>query len=403
MSIFNNYIARTLVTKILQSSRYEKYAFILNSLPKDWIDNHGNTLYHYSAFHQQENLFHLAQKKGTNINLLDKKGRGAIHRLIEYGFIEKTIMPSETISDNLVEVSWKQKISVKFKNWFKPFRQWIYNKIETHWYDDNPKLREAENKKKNGYEFRINHNLLNLFIENQADINLLINYGNDPNFRRDTGVYSLDNIAGSPIELLIVLFKKSVLTASFEVYHDEDALSMQEYEKTFNHLINAGANINLILDKSMLSEQVRNDVLHDATQEISEQIVSHYFMKYISMGKDCYSILPLLCAPTLNFSLQDGTGATVLHTLFGRINSRSHVIDRKMIIQMFLAIYHNPAFNENILEIRNNGNLKPLEIFKRENRVLAQDFNHMLLAGKLTKELIEQNEDEEEEIPVMKI
>jgi hypothetical protein len=402
MSIFNNYITRALVTKILQSSQYAKYTFVLHSLPKDWIDNHGNTLYHYSAFHQKEDLFHIAQKKQTNINLLDKKGRGAIHRLIEYGFIEKTLMTSEAPSDEPPQ-SWKERIRLKFRNYFKPLRQWIHNKVELHWYNDDPRIKEADKKKKNGYEFRINQNLVNLFIENQADINLLINYGNDPNFRRDTGVYSLDNIAGSPIELLIVLFKKSVLTASFEMHHDEDALSMTEYEKTFNHLIMAGANINLILDKSMLSEQVRNDVQHDATQEISELIVSHYFMKYISMGKDCYSILPLLCSPTLNFSLQDGTGATVLHTLFGRINSRSHVIDRKMIIQMFLAIYHNPAFNENILEIRNNGNLKPLEIFKRENRILAQDFTHMLLAGKLTKELIDQNEDEEDELTIIKI
>lgn len=404
MFIFNNYLARALIRKMLSTSRYEKYFFIFKNLSDNWHDNKGNNLFHYSAFHQKEDLFFIALKNGMNINQLDKKGRGSIHRLIEYAFVEKILVNEIQKKEHqpAISPSWINKLKNKIAQTFKSLTRWVHDKIELYWYDDDPKEKLAEQKKNNGYEFRINQNLLNLFLENHADVNLLIDYGSDPNFRPDTGVFSLNNIAGSPIELLIVLCRNHVLRARFEIWHDEDAQSIEEYNQTFSRLIEAGANINLIIDRSMLSEQVKNDVLRDATQETSEHIVSHYFMKYITMEKDCYSVLPLLAAKSLSFSLQDGSGETVLHTLFARINSRYHVITRPMVIQMFLAIYHNPSFDKKVLDIRNNSGLMPLELFKRDRAILAQDFKHMLLAEKLAEEL-SLNEDIEEEMSVVKI
>ena len=132
------------------------------------------------------------------------------------------------------------------------------------------------------------------------------------------------------LELLICLFWDNVLHSTFN-----NEQQIEHYNQVYNKLAEYGANINLIVEKSIWDE---NEIIRDAMQEINGVIVSHYFIKYISNEKDLIAIKPLLFDKSLNFGLVDDNGNSVLHYLFARLNERERHINQEKIIELFPSL-----------------------------------------------------------------
>lgn len=328
-------------------TKYKFPEFIFKKLPSNWIDNHGNNLFHYAAFHHDIYLFNKAIENKADINKLNNNGFMPIHTYMECGFPEKKLTPEE-----------KKEINKKKK--------------------DLTGLYSVKPEDKRIIDFNIP--LLDMMVEKGANINAFIQSPKrEGQWGEGVATNSRRNIRGSAIELLICLFGDHVIHSTF---NDMDQVS--KYEEIYKKLEAYGANINLIIEKSIWDE---NEVQRDAMQEINSVIVSHFFIRYIMNEKDLYSIRPILTDKSLNFGLADDNGNTVLHYLFSRLNEREKNINHDKIISLFQDITNNPSFDEKYLKVKNGFRLEPLMNFKREKNDLRQNFEKLLLKNRLESNL----------------
>lgn len=333
-------------------TKYKFPKFIFNKLSPNWTDNHGNNLYHYACFHHDIYLFEKAKENKANIKQLNENGFLPIHTYMECGFPEKKLSKNE-----------KKERNKKKK--------------------DLTGLYSVKSEDKRIIDFNLP--LLDLLIKEGANINAFIQ---SPTREGQWGegvlTNSRRNIRGSAIELLICLFWDHVLHAMF---NDEEQVI--KYNEVYKKLEEHGANVNLIIEKSIWDE---TEVMRDAMQEINSVIVSHFFIKYIMNEKDLIAIKPILSDRSLNFGLIDSHGNTILHYLFSRLNEREKNINPQKIIELFIDIIDNPAFEEKHLKIKNGFRLEALMNFKREKNDLRQTFEKLLLKRKLENTLELKNE-----------
>lgn len=312
------FIIKWIITKLIFTKLVKIHH--LKYLPKNWVDYNGDNLFHYAAMCHSIEIFNIALSKNNNINLRNKKNMMPIHTFMECGFQDLDI-----IND---EITHLKKID--------------YN-IE----------------------------LLNLFIDNKADINafIIIDYF-DRQWGDKKSTYSRKNNMGSAIEILISLFWNHVISSTFD-----DSKQLEHYQEVYNILSKNNANINLIVQESSWGEEK----IKDAMQDINSFIVSIFFVKYICNDNDLLVVLPILKDINLDFSLQDDFYNTVLHHLFGRINEKKINLSDDMIGKVFHSIILNPSFQLEHLKIQNSFKMTPLMMFKKDNIYLKEIFNNLSL------------------------
>lgn len=333
-------------------TKYKFSEFIFNYLPENWTDNHGNNLYHYASFHHDIYLFNKAKENNANVNQLNSNGFMPIHTYMECGFPEKKLTPEEKKEKNKKKKDLTGLYSVK-----------------------------AEDKR----IIDFNLDVLDLLVANGANINEFIQSPKrEGQWGEGVSTNSRRNIRGSAIELLICLFWDHVLHSTF---NNEEQI--EKYTEVYKKLESYGANINLIIEKSIWDE---SEIIRDAMQEINSVIVSHFFVKYISNEKDLIAIRPLLNDKSLNFALADDNGNTILHYLFARLNEREKNINILKIKEIFIDIVDNPAFNEKHLSIKNGFRLEPLMNLKRDKNDLRQEFEKIVLKKRLENKFEVKNE-----------
>lgn len=336
----------------LMLRKYTFPEFIFKKLQENWTDKIGNNLFHYAAFHHDIHLFEKALENKADIMQLNKNGFMPIHTYMECGFPEKKLTPEEK----------------KEKNKKKKDLTGLYSL-------------PVEDKR----IIDFNLELLDLMVKNGANVNAFIQSPKrEGQWGEGVATNSRKNIRGSAIELLICLFWDNVLHSTFN-----NEQQIEHYNQVYNKLAEYGANINLIVEKSIWDE---NEIIRDAMQEINGVIVSHYFIKYISNEKDLIAIKPLLFDKSLNFGLVDDNGNSVLHYLFARLNERERHINQEKIIELFLGIIDNPNFNETHLKIKNGFRLEPLMNLKKEKNDLRQEFEKLMLKKKLSSSLSIKND-----------
>lgn len=333
-------------------TKYKFPEFIFEKLPENWTDNHGNNLYHYACFHHDIYLFNKAQENNANINQLNHNGFMPIHTYMECGFPEKKLTAQEKKEKN--------------KN----------KKDLTGLYSVKPEDKRIVD---------FNLDLLDLLVQTGANVNEFIHSPKrEGQWGEGVSTNSRRNIRGSAVELLICLFWDHVLHSTF---NDEEQI--EKYTEVYKKLESYGANINLIIEKSIWDE---SEVIRDAMQEINSVIVSHFFIKYISNEKDLIAIRPLLNDKSLNFGLADDNGNTILHYFFARLNERERNMNILKIKELFVDIVNNPAFDEKHLKIKNGFRLEPLMNLKREKNDLRQEFEKIALKKRLENKLEVKNE-----------
>lgn len=333
-------------------TKYKFPEFIFEKLSPNWTDNHGNNLYHYACFHHDIYLFEKAVENNANISQLNENGFLPIHTYMECGFPEKKLTPEEKKEKN------KKKKDLTGLYSVKPEDKRIID---------------------------FNLPLLDLLVKQGANINAFIQSPKrEGQWGEGVSTNSRRNIRGSAIELLICLFWDHVLHSTF---NDEEQI--QKYTEVYKKLEGYGANVNLIIEKSIWDE---TEIIRDAMQEINSVIVSHFFIKYIMNEKDLIAIKPLLSDKNVNFGITDDHGNTILHYLFSRLNEREKNINPQKIIDLFLTIIDNPAFDEKYLKIKNGFRLEPLMNFKRDKNDLRQSFEKLVLKTRLDTKLEVKNE-----------
>lgn len=350
MNIYKNKTMNAIISWLLTKYKFPK--FIFKKLSDNWTDNHGNNLYHYASFHHDNYLFEKAKENKADINQLNQRGFMPIHTYMECGFPEKILSKEEKREKN------KKK-------------------------KDLTGLYSVKSEDKRIIDFNLE--LLDLLVKEGANINAFIQSPKrEGQWGEGVSTNSRRNIRGSAVELLICLFWENVLHSTFN-----DETQVEKYTEVYNKLESYGANINLIIEKSIWDE---TEVIRDAMQEINSVIVSHYFIRYISNEKDLIAIRPLLNDKSLNFGLADDNGNTVLHYLFSRLNERERHINPMKIIELFIEIIYNPAFDEKYLKIKNGFRLEPLMNLKREKNDLRQEFEKLLLKKRLESKLDMRND-----------
>lgn len=328
-------------------TKYKFPKFIFNKMPLNWTDNQGNNLFHYASFHHDIYLFEKAIENKANINQLNKNGFLPIHTYMECGFPEKKLTKEEKNNKN--------------KN----------KKDLTGLYSVKPEDKRI---------IDFNLDLLDLYVKNGVNINAFIQSPKrEGQWGEGVSTNSRRNIRGSAIELLICLFWDHVLHSTFS-----DEKQIEKYTEIYKKLESYGANINLIIEKSIWDDK---EIIQDAMQEINSVIVSHFFIRYIMNEKDLIAIKPILSDKSLDFGLQDGHGNTLLHYLFSRLNEREKTINQNKIIEIFLTIIENPIFDEKYINIENGFRVSPLMNFKKEKNDLRQNFEKLLLKVRLEKNL----------------
>lgn len=369
MKILNIKIIEKYLTYSFKYNKIPKK--ILKLLPKNWVDNNGNNLYHYAAIHHSIDLFHEAKLNNANINQRNNEEALAIHMLIASGFTRKIII-EKTLSSQIKDIKnqikqWLlnliDKVTVNVDNSHTPSTV-LFNKIQK----EVPTIMNID--------FDIP--LLTEFIQNVEDINAPLKDPLITNVFESHATNSRKNHKGSAIELLIYFFGENILRPTFD-----DLNLVEKYKEIYKLLSQAGSNINLINNSS---EKIK-DSTPDAMQDTNEYIVSHFFMKHVNNNNDFYALIPILEDPTLDFFLQDENGNTFMHHLFSRLNARQHVISFKMIELIFQTIWSNKGFNKECLDIQSNYRLKPINLLKGNAKEYIRLFDNYLLYAQLNERL----------------
>ncbi len=308
-----------------------------------WVDTDGNTLCHYYAMHHNLELFQFANDKPKNLKILNNKGKAPIHIFVERSFFHKEI-PSKEKHLNCLSALFYQIFSfLKILHLLPNF------------------LKKALKKEKNNepiISIHYNEVLLQEMIKEGADINQFMEFPERKALgwgTSDFGAFSIKDIVGSPIELLVYLFWRFTLFPSFK---DENEV-VKIYEDYFHFLTSLGANINLIVQGNT------NDIhITDAMESFPSRIVSSFFCKFISNNKDFYAIKPILSDSTIDFSITDDMGNTVLHTLFARISARHERLSEAICEKIVLTIAQNPNITSEVLSQKNNFNMSPIELLR---------------------------------------
>lgn len=359
MNIFNNKILKKIIYWTLIKNKIHNK--LVHYLPDNWQDHEGNNLFHYAALHHSCDIFNKALKNNANINQPNHKGIFPIHRLIECCFVERPepliIKNKRILQKFYIEI--KEKTNLLFNEYkknkkeIKKFVQSLYSQHYTLIHSLYVDLFKQEPIQDPRRVIEFNKDLIQDFINHNVDINARINTVQQIDKIPQNRIYEHKK---TPMELLIQFFYSHVLYPKFN-----DAVQFELYKEIYTLLSEAGANINLIEDKTNSSTLYYEDVMEAGTKHI----VSHFFIKYITNNSSFYAILPLLEDPRLNFTIEDSSNNTLLHNLFGRMYTKSELLTYSMVENIFATIWANPSFTKEYLEIENSFRLKPLNLFKK--------------------------------------
>lgn len=331
-----------------------------------WVDFDGNTLCHYAAMHHNLELFQFANDKPKDLKLLNKKGKAPIHIFVERSFFHKEV-PSKEKHLNCLSALFYQIFSFLH---ILPLLPQFFKAIVKKEKNNAPLI-----------SIHYNEHLLQEMLKEGADINQFMEFPERKALgwgTSDFGSFSIKDIVGSPIELLAYLFWRFTL---FPTFKDENEV-VKIYEDFFHLLTSFGANINLIVQGNTNDSHIT-----DAMESFPSRIVSSFFCKFISNNKDFYAIQPILSDPTIDFSVTDDMGNTVLHTLFARISARHERLSEAICEKIVLTIAKNPKITSEVLAQKNNFNMSPMELLRWGEEHLRKHLEAATLKKDLDKSL----------------
>lgn len=343
-------LIRVLIIKDKISEKYLKY------LPKNWIDEKGENLFHYAAYYHNEQLFNKALQNEANINQKNHRNFLPIHTLIECSFVTGVI-PNKSfliwLKDyGLLLVEWlKEKLSQEEEITLQNYIQSVSDE------------RLSIIKEKENITLDPNISLVKLFIDNGADINAFC--------REDGFSYDLKSHLGSPIGLLIELFIRAILTPNYS-----NLTVLNKYEQLYELLSISGANINVLRQTGYFGEK---DIIVDAMQITNSINLSNFFIRNMKDNKYSYAIIPLLSDPKIDYQIQDEIGNTILHTLIGKLINRDYLFEKDTLHEILSAVINNPSFKKEYLEIKNNVKISPIDIINRGTIDSKEIFDMYLL------------------------
>lgn len=329
-------------------------------LPKNWIDEKGENLFHYAAYYHNEKLFNKALENEANINQRNHKNFLPIHTLIECSFVTGIIVKKPFFI-------WLKDYVIFLLEWMKEkFVQEEEITLQSY-IQSVSEERLLIIKEKENIKLEPNMELVKNFINNGADINA---------FSREEGFsYDLKSHLGSPIGLLIELFIRAILTANYS-----NKTVLDNYEKLYELLSISGANIGILKNEGYFGEK---DIIIDAMQITRSINLSNFFINNMKDNKYSYAIIPLLSDPKIDYQKQDEVGNTILHTLVGKLVNRDYLFEIDTLHEILSAVFNNPSFKKEYLEIKNNFMISPNDIIKKSSTESKEIFNMYLLNATL--------------------
>lgn len=326
-----------------------------------WTDENGNTFFHYAARHHDPLLFQFAKENPFDLKLLNKAGKAPLHIFIERSFFRRELTEEES---NLNY----------FQSFYYRFLSFLSNYKLLPSYFENQLNERAQNISK-GISIDYNEALLKELIYLGADINQFMEFPERKELgwgTTDFGAFSIKDIVGSPIELLVYLFWKFALYPTVHYREEDDSLAC--YKKYFHTLTSLGANINIIVQGNTKDANIT-----DAMSSYPTRIVSIFFCKFIAHNKDYYAIHPIISDQNIDFLAVDDMGNSVLHTLFARISARHERISDEICEKIVLTIAQNPKLTSEALQKKNDFNMSPLELLRWGGEHLRKHLESFIL------------------------
>ncbi len=328
------------------------------------ILNKGNNYWHLLAKSQDIELLNIVKdlNKKYEINSYNKEGILPIHQylsaIVKFGDEENEFHPYFDFNEEFFNLFLEQNPDLN-KFWLKPiYSSWL-------------KLKEEKSKK-------VNH-----IIETTFKFNF-------PSLK----------IVGYPSEMLFLIFRDIFL------YHEvpENVFNKNYpiYEKIFLRLFNFDEK-----DIRAKIESQKNPEFNKVKYFPSSHI-SDFMIVYIASIRDFYCILPLLKSQFLDFNRQNNNdGLTVLHNLFGKINTFYDRLPESLLDKVLSNLAENPNFSLKHLEIPNHLGSSPISILRKSSQPVVAYFKTIKLHQEISKNMdkvLEENKetsslDEEEESP----
>jgi hypothetical protein len=295
-----------------------------------WKDKKNNTLMHYAALYQRQDLLEFASHQKYDLNLLNKEGKAPLHIFIESCFYT---------------------------------------------------LKKKEKNTKEQIVYKCDFEMFNFFLKNTPNINQLMEFpkrkelGWDP---LDIGSFSKSNILGSPLELLILFFWDFVYYKEIEQNSDYFMI----YYKMYKMLRDCGAEINKLGESKPIEDKI-----HDAMQDQNIRIGSIFFFKFLTKEIDYFVLKPILEDEQLDFLITEEGKNTILHTICGKITRNIVSLQHSLIEKIIFSVVNNKNFSPEALDVKNNFNMVPTQCLKKEAQKYKTYFEASILKTKLMNAL----------------
>lgn len=342
-----------------------------------WSDKNGNSLVHYACMHHSSELWEFSKSFPMDINLVNNFGKAPIHLFIENSFYSN-----------------QQKEPNKFKSLVKFLLNYLII-LFVNPPDQKPFKLSSPIDSNIGIE--VNEMMLEDLVHNGANINQFIRYkerednGWGPS---DLGSTSLNDILGTPLELLVLFFWEQI---SFRVGHRENNQTFQNYEKTFHLLIRLGANPNTIVEGRSLEQNI------EASAFAYSRVVSLFFTRFVARETDLIAIKPFFDSQHIDFFASDYLGNTVLHTLFGRFSSKKHSFSDQICMDFILSIFNNKNFTKEAFFVKNYAGAAPIDLIRKDATHLKKYIASLVLHEQLQKKLNNKPDEVKEKKVIKKI
>lgn len=320
-----------IIKKIIKYDKISWLKYINKFLPFLFSKfKNGNTFWHYACFYQSIPLLEYALLSKSGIDDFNDRGLSPIHSLIESAFFIKV---------------------------------------------------------NNTIDFMIDEKFLEAFLQHRPNINI-------PWARKfPVETNSKNDISGTPLEILIMLFWKHILNRKRIDYMNY----YQNYENVFLRLCKYGANVNFLYEGEDFG---KNDTLQDAMQKQKNRIVSHYFVRFLFVTKDIYAVYPFFKNKTTDFNILDEQNNNLLHILFGKLENRYDKIDIQLGEKLIIEIFENPNFNSKTILDKNIFSRQAINSFTKNQNNYKSLINSYLVKNSLNQKL---KDKPEVKIKILKI
>lgn len=334
--------------KFLRSSFFAKIFSILNK---------GNNYWHLAAKSQDIELLNIVKdfNNKSDINSYNKDGILPIHQylsaIVKFGDEDNEFHPYFDFNEEFFNLFLDEKPDLN-KFWLKPiYSSWLA-------------LKEEKSKK-------VNHVIATTFKFNFPSL----------------------KIVGYPSEMLFLIFRDIFLyhEVTERVYNKNFAT----YEKIFLKLFT--------FDQKDIRAKIESQKMSH-TQTVNAFHLSHisdFMIVYIASIRDFHCILPLLKSPVLDFSRQNNNdGLTVLHNLFGKINTFYDRLPETLLEKVLSNLAENPNFSLKHLEIPNHLGSSPISILRKSSQPVVAYFKTIKLYQEISKNMEQVADENKDNIPL---